>query len=74
MPKADDNVPRKTTHRQWTAIASERTRLAREELADAISSIPDDELRGKLRKLMSTLFLFLEDDLESWSAQLGGPF
>jgi hypothetical protein len=73
MPKADDNVPDKTTQRQWAAITSERTRLAREHLADAISSIPDDELRGKLRQLMCTLFRYLEDDLESAAAQFGGP-
>jgi hypothetical protein len=59
--------------RAWTAITTERTRLARERLADGISSIPDDELRGKLRQRMCTLFLFLEEDLESAAAQFGGP-
>jgi hypothetical protein len=73
MPKADDNVPHKTTQRQWTAITSERTRLAREDLADQIARIPDDELRGRLRQRMCTLFLYLEDDLESAAAQFGGP-
>jgi hypothetical protein len=73
MPKAADNVPPKTTQRQWSAITSERTRLAREDLADQISRIQDDELREKLRRRMCVLFLFLEEDLESAAAQFGGP-
>jgi hypothetical protein len=62
------STPRTNTHRQWTAITTERTRLAREDLADQISRIQDDELRCKLRQRMSALFLFLEDDLESYVA------
>ncbi len=36
----------------------------REELADQISRIPDEELRANLQQSMSGLFLFLEVDLE----------
>jgi len=36
----------------------------REELADQISRIPDEELRANLQQSMSGLFLFLEADLE----------
>jgi hypothetical protein len=61
------------TQRQWTAITSERTRLAREDMADQISRIQDEELREKLRQQMCVLFLFLEEDLESAAAQFGGP-
>jgi hypothetical protein len=49
---------------------SERICLAREELADQISRIQDDELRGRLRQRMSALFLFLEDDIERRNAAL----
>ena len=64
------NTPIETHRRQWTAITSERTRLAREELADQISRIQDDELRSRLRQRMSALFLFLEDDIERRNATL----
>jgi hypothetical protein len=65
MPKAANEI---STTRQWTIATSERTRLAREELADQISRIQDDELRGRLRQRMAALFLFIEDDLESSAA------
>jgi hypothetical protein len=71
MAKADrvhSTPPINTPMRAWTTITAERTRLAREELADQISRIQDDELRGQLRQRMSALFLFLEDDLEEGSA------
>jgi hypothetical protein len=51
--------------RVWTAITSEGTRLKREQLADEISRIPDEQLRANLRHTMSKLFMFLEDDLEA---------
>jgi len=50
--------------RAWTAVISERTRIKREELADEISRIPDEQLRADLRGTMGELFRFLEDDLE----------
>ena len=65
MPKAVNEV---STTRQWTIVTSERTRLAREELADQISRIQDDELRCRLRQRMAALFLFIEDDLQSAAA------
>lgn len=71
MTQADrvhSTPPTNTPIRVWTAITSERTRLAREELADQISRIDDDELRARLRQRMSALFLFLEDDLQRGSA------
>jgi hypothetical protein len=73
MAKVTRNTPTNTPQRQWTAVTSERTRLAREELADQIARIEDEELRGRLRQRMCTLFLLLEDDLESAAAQFGGP-
>jgi hypothetical protein len=50
--------------RAWTSITSERTRIKREQLADEISRIPDEQLRANLQQTMSRLFLSLEDDLE----------
>jgi hypothetical protein len=43
--------------RVWTSVTSEGTRLKREQLADEISHIPDEQLRANLRHTMSRLFL-----------------
>ena len=45
--------------RAWSSITSERTRIKREELADGISRIPDEQLRANLREIMGQLFRFL---------------
>jgi hypothetical protein len=48
----------------WTSITSPSTRMRREQLADEISAITDDQLRANLQKAMSGLFRSLESDLE----------
>jgi hypothetical protein len=55
--------------RAWTAIATERTRRQREQLAEEISRIADEKLRIHLRHTMSRLMMFIEDDLEQWLAR-----
>jgi len=57
--------------RAWTAITTDRTRLQRERLADEISRIADERLRNRLRRTMSRLMMFIENDLEQWLARGG---
>jgi hypothetical protein len=48
----------------WISIASKSTRQKREDLADQIASISDEQLRSSLRQAMSGLFRSFESDLE----------
>jgi hypothetical protein len=50
--------------RAWTTITSESTRQKREELAEQISLISDEQIRENLREAMTKLFISIEADLE----------
>jgi len=70
MVKAPTSIP---PPRAWAIITTERTRMQRERLADEIARIADERLRTRLRRALSRLMMFIENDMEQWLAKGGGP-